>query len=431
MPETPLSVMRGSTTKNFVSSTIRPAAVLAIFAVTSTFVKSGDRRTAVTWPMFTSLYLTTVLPASRPSATLKTMVMVRPSLRMRWMAIPTATTAARIGMIQTTEIRVRLRRPTVACGRRGKSVSSAIVSPHFSAGIPDEARIEGFGRNHREHDHRREKQHPRSGRHRHQRVQLHEGDGEGVDEHVEHRPASDELDQTIETSALPITRDRAALYRDQEIGQRDQLAEGDHNAGHQHNERKRPGAGGVEEHHPAHDGVGIDGPEGGGGEHGQDVGRDVANGGGDDERPRVLNGVVPARCELRAAARTVRRLGQGGRLRQQAARLAGDQSRLRGSEGSFDHCSSAHAIRFQASRGSTVIEIAVSSTISAPTAYMPIPASTVASSAILISATRMPRIITSIMDQGRAAFPQRSSSPTHAGAGGRLTARRTVSMSRM
>ena len=60
--------------------------------------------------MFTSLYLMKVLPASMPWATLNTMVMVGPSLRMRWIAIPMATTAARIGMIQTTEIRMRLLR---------------------------------------------------------------------------------------------------------------------------------------------------------------------------------------------------------------------------------------------------------------------------------------------------------------------------------
>jgi hypothetical protein len=36
-PEITLSVTRGSTTQNFASSTIKPAALLAIFAVTSTF----------------------------------------------------------------------------------------------------------------------------------------------------------------------------------------------------------------------------------------------------------------------------------------------------------------------------------------------------------------------------------------------------------
>ncbi len=42
--------------------------------------------------------------------------------------------------------------------------------------------------------------------------------------------------------------------------------------------------------------------------------------------------------------------------------------------------------------------IAGISSINAPTAYMPMPASTVASSAILTSATRMPSIMTSSID---------------------------------
>src|SRR5438034_11833297 len=110
--------------------------------------------------MVTSLYLTSVLPASRPSAALKTMVMVGPSLRMRWTAIPRATAAARIGMIQTTEIRVRLLRTTVACGR---SVSSGMmVFLHCMAGIPDEAGVERFGCNHRQYRHRRKEQHART-----------------------------------------------------------------------------------------------------------------------------------------------------------------------------------------------------------------------------------------------------------------------------
>src|SRR5215475_8959946 len=67
--------------------------------------------------MLTSLYLTKVLPASTPPADLKMIVMVGPSLRIRWIAIPMATTAARIGMIQTTEIRWRRLGTTVARGR--------------------------------------------------------------------------------------------------------------------------------------------------------------------------------------------------------------------------------------------------------------------------------------------------------------------------
>src|SRR3990170_4958024 len=162
--------MRGSTTQNFVSSTIRPAALLAIFAVTSTLEESEVSCTAVTWPMFTSLYLTKVLPASRPSATLKTMVMVGPSLKTRWIAIPMATTAARIGMIQTIEIRVCFFRTTVACGRLSRSMLSAMSPLPGRPRIPDEAGGEGLRRNHCQHDHRREKQHPRTRLHRHQRL---------------------------------------------------------------------------------------------------------------------------------------------------------------------------------------------------------------------------------------------------------------------
>jgi hypothetical protein len=59
------------------------------------------------------------------------MVMVGPSLKIRWIAIPMATTAARIGMIQTTEIRWRRRGTTVARGRL--SGLSAMVVPRASA----------------------------------------------------------------------------------------------------------------------------------------------------------------------------------------------------------------------------------------------------------------------------------------------------------
>ena len=59
------------------------------------------------------------------------------------------------------------------------------------------------------------------------------------------------------------------------------------------------------------------------------------------------------------------------------------------------------------------------------------PGVTEASSAIFTSATRMPSIITSLIDHGFMKSAQRSSSPTHGGAGGRLAASRTVSMNAM
>src|SRR5215470_20282770 len=77
--------------------------------------------------MFTSLYLMKVFPASTPSADLKIIVIVGPSLMMRCIAIPMATTAARMGMAQITEIRWRLLGTTVACGRLSRSVLSAMM----------------------------------------------------------------------------------------------------------------------------------------------------------------------------------------------------------------------------------------------------------------------------------------------------------------
>src|SRR5262245_1613819 len=79
--------------------------------------------------MFTSLYLMKVLPASTPPADLKMIVMVGPSLRIRWIAIPMATTAARIGIIQTTEIRWRRLGTTVARGRLS-GLSAMVLHQH-------------------------------------------------------------------------------------------------------------------------------------------------------------------------------------------------------------------------------------------------------------------------------------------------------------
>ncbi len=75
--------------------------------------------------------------------------------------------------------------------------------------------------------------------------------------------------------------------------------------------------------------------------------------------------------------------------------------------------------------------IAAKSITSAPIAYIPMPGVTVASSAILMRATRMPSSITSFIDQGRIAWAPRSISPIHLGAGGRRTATRIVIMNRM
>src|SRR5664279_510936 len=142
-----------------------------------------------------------VLPASMPSADLRMMVMVGPWLITRWTAIPIATSAARSGMIQTIEMRRRFFRISVACGRWSRSVSSAMAYRVRMGGVPDQARIEGLGGEHRQHHDGGEEQHAGTGGHRHQRLQLHQRDGERIDEHIEHRPAADELDHAIEPRA--------------------------------------------------------------------------------------------------------------------------------------------------------------------------------------------------------------------------------------
>src|SRR5262245_57652191 len=113
--------------------------------------------------MFTSLYLTKVLFASTPSAALNTIVIVGPSLRIRWTARPIATTAASTGMIQTTEILARLRGTIVACGTSGGRGSSGMggLPCGTRARIPDQSRIEALGRDHGQHDNAREEEHAR------------------------------------------------------------------------------------------------------------------------------------------------------------------------------------------------------------------------------------------------------------------------------
>src|SRR5215467_12532079 len=439
-PETPLRVMRGSTTQNFASSTMRLVARFDIFAVTSTPSESFASSTLVTWPIFTSLYLTSVFPASIPSATFKRMVMVGPSVRIR----STAITAARMGMIHTMEIRELFFETTVACATSSRSPSAMIALPG-RAGIPDETGVKGHRRQHGQDDHGGKEDHARTGLHGHERLQLHERHREGVDEHVEHRPATDDLDQPIQPGSVAVASRDAPLHRDEEIGEGHQLAEGDHHARHQHGEGQRPRSRIVEEHHAAHDGVGVGRAQRSGGEHGQHVGGDVADGCRDHERPRALDRLMTAPRELAAAARAMAQLGRRGGAGQEPAGLAGHEAGPERSGGGHGRVSarpdsratarctllSAHSMRFRASPGSNVSPMAAKKTTSAPTAYIPMPGSTRASSAILISATRMPRIITSTMDHGCMKAAQRSSLPTHLGAGGRRTASSTVSRKTM
>src|SRR6185295_11071833 len=171
-----------------------------------------------------------VLPASMPFASCSTMVIVGPSARSRWIAMPSATSAASAGMIQMMEMRRRFRRVTAAFGRSSCSGCSAMRGSMPDSGVPDEPRVERFRRQHRQYDDGSEEQHAGAWRDRREGGKLHERDGERRNEDVEHRPAADEFDDAVELRALPVVGDGAALDGDQQIGERYELAERDHHA---------------------------------------------------------------------------------------------------------------------------------------------------------------------------------------------------------
>ena len=155
--------------------------------MTITLWWSSESRTVVTVPMSTPLYWILVLPASKPSADLKTIVILGPSLRTLVTAIQTPASAATIGMIQTSDSRVRLLGTAFESGTEGIGVPrSGMLNLFRDCGIPDQPRIEGLDREHRQHHHRREKEQARPRLHRHQRLKLNQGRGEGVDENVDH-----------------------------------------------------------------------------------------------------------------------------------------------------------------------------------------------------------------------------------------------------
>src|SRR5208282_5500578 len=189
----------------------------------------------------------------------------------------------------------------------------------------------------------------------------------------------------------------------------------------------------------AHDRVGFGGAEGGGIQNRQGVRRDVTDRGGDDQRPGGFDRGVTTPFELLAAAPAEPGLGRAGRPRHQLAGLAGDQPRLRGGERGGGHretsasggggvSPSTHSSLCQSSRSPNVTRIAGMRSTSPPTAYMPIPGSTVASSAILISATSMPSNMTSSIDHVLKCSTQRSISLIQNGAGERRDASSRVSM---
>src|SRR5215471_8688901 len=191
-PEMFAPEMRGRTTQNSVSSTRKLAVFGSICAVVTTLWWSSERWMVSIFPTSTPLKWIDVLPASSPSAVWKTIVIVGPSARIRVTATQAPTTAATIGTIHTSDRRV-LRLPRCFdSGTGGSGASASGMSDLVGARrVPDQAWIEGLDGEHREDHDRGEEEQARRGLHRHERLELDQRRGEGVDEDVDHRPTSD------------------------------------------------------------------------------------------------------------------------------------------------------------------------------------------------------------------------------------------------
>src|SRR5262249_2419115 len=202
-PVTLAPEIRGRTTQNCVSSTRNPSVFGSICAVATTLRWSSERRLWVRVPMSAPLYSIFVFPASSPSADLKTMVICGPWPRMRVTATQVPASAATIGTIHTSDSRVC----RLGTRRDSEIMGSGMLNLSRAHRIPDQARIERLHRQHREHHDRCEEEETGRRLDGHERLQLHERGRERVDEHVDHRPATDQLDHAVEPDALCVVLD--------------------------------------------------------------------------------------------------------------------------------------------------------------------------------------------------------------------------------
>jgi len=125
-----------------------------------------------TLPTTTSLYLTSVLPASKPAAVWKLMVIWGPIDSHAWITIDTPMSAATSGTNQTSETGHRRRVTNGSRGCEGFVLSS--VSLTIALVVPDQSRIEADGRQHGEDHHRAEKENAYARLGAAQRLELHQ-----------------------------------------------------------------------------------------------------------------------------------------------------------------------------------------------------------------------------------------------------------------
>src|SRR6266542_2641002 len=398
-PDTPPAVMRGRTTKNRVSSRRNSSDCLLSSAVTTMPFRFGLKVMVLTRPISTSLYLIFVLPASRPSAVLKVMVIVGPRSRIALAASQPPTSTATMGMIQMScGVKRRLGTAT-ASGRSCASGSCGLSATRRLHWVPDQARIEALRREHRQHHHGAERDGAGAGPDGHQPSELHERGEESGDIDVDHRPAADEFEHPVQPRALCRRQDGATLHGHEQVGQGEQLGERDRDARDEEDDRERPRPVDPEKHHAAHDGVGLRPEERAGDHDGQEVRRNDENVRGDEERPGPLEAVRLAGMEGGAAARADEIVRGADRTVEKPAGVAGHEPRLGG--GHRGHRTS--STRSQRACVSNEAAAAATRNIKAPNDHSAIPGTTEARAASFVRATRVPSRNTSTMPHGRTA----------------------------
>src|SRR5262245_21239005 len=270
----PPAVTRGRTTKNCVSARRKSSACLLSSAVTMMPLRSELSVIVLTTPISTSLYLIFVLPASSPSAVLNSMVITGPRSRMARTASHPPTSTATIGMIQTSWKAKRFRGTATASGSWDDDSGSAMLFLHR---VPDQARIEGLSREHRDHHHRPERDGARPGLDAHEPSELHEGGEERGDVDVDHGPAADDLEDPVELRAPPGRQREALPNRQEKIGQGDGLGDRHRDARDEEDDRQRLRAVPPQEDDAAHDGVRLRAEKRAVDHNGEDVGGNDQN----------------------------------------------------------------------------------------------------------------------------------------------------------
>ena len=200
--------------------------------------------------------------------------------------------------------------------------------------------------------------------------------------------------------------------------ERHDLADRDHDARHEHDQRERPRPARVQVDDAGHDRVATGRHERRRREHRKQIRRHIQHRRRDEQRPRALDRVLAPEVELLAATRAMPR-----RLR---ASRAARRARTRGTTPApwpprwswLRSCAPRdarpHHARVERARDPRQQQHERARRRTAPGR-----GSLSASCAILVSATRMPSSSTSFIDHGRRRSARRMKSPIHAGAGGR------------